>query len=59
MAIISHECRTPLAIFRSTNGLGLCIVKIAVDLHAGSITADSAPGQGCTFHIDLPPQSGL
>ena len=35
------------------SGLGLAIVRKIVDLMGGSITADSTPGQGTTFRVDL------
>jgi len=34
-------------------GLGLSIAKFIVDAHAGSISADSKPGQGSTFTVRL------
>ena len=35
-------------------GLGLAIAKQIIEQHGGSIRADSAPGQGTRFTIDLP-----
>jgi nitrogen fixation/metabolism regulation signal transduction histidine kinase len=35
-------------------GLGLAIVQSVISDHDGRITVDSAPGQGTTFHIELP-----
>lgn len=35
-------------------GIGLALVHKAVERMGGQIRADSAPGQGATFHLDLP-----
>jgi signal transduction histidine kinase len=39
-------------------GLGLAISKSLVDLHGGSIRAESTVGQGSTFHVRLPIATG-
>lgn len=38
----------------SGNGLGLCVVKKIVELHGGSILAESVLHQGSTFTVSLP-----
>ncbi|MFF5436487.1 ATP-binding protein [Streptomyces achromogenes] len=36
------------------SGLGLAIAHALVTAHAGRVTLDTAPGQGCTFRVLLP-----
>lgn len=40
-------------------GLGLAIVKEAIDQHGGSITLQSALGEGTTFYIKLPKEGNV
>jgi signal transduction histidine kinase len=40
-------------------GVGLYLVKMAVDLHRGSIDVDSQEGQGSRFTVRLPRQSAV
>lgn len=40
------------------SGLGLSIVKAAVERHAGSVTVESEPGKGTTFRVTLPAGRG-
>lgn len=42
----------------SGTGLGLPIVKYAVDLHGGSIHVSSEPGQGTCFTVTIPQSRG-
>lgn len=39
-------------------GLGLSIVNKLVDLHGGSISVESDPGQGTSIHLEIPYKEG-
>ena len=39
---------------RGGSGLGLAIARAIVEAHGGQIRAESAPGQGATFRVELP-----
>src|SRR5699024_8843444 len=40
------------------SGLGLAIVAALVAGHAGTVTVDTAPGEGATFRVRLPLANG-
>ncbi len=50
----SFEHGPAFALKRDGYGIGLRVVRRLVDLLAGTISVDSAPGQGSTFRFTLP-----
>lgn len=36
------------------SGIGLALVKAFVELHSGSVTVESQPGQGSVFRVEIP-----
>jgi PAS domain S-box-containing protein len=49
-----HRIENVRARSNEGSGIGLALVKELIDLHGGSITADSVEGAGTTFTIRLP-----
>jgi len=52
--IFERDSRGDAALGLGGLGLSLWIAKAAVGAHGGSITAESAPGDGVTFTVELP-----
>ncbi|HVR71609.1 MAG TPA: ATP-binding protein, partial [Vicinamibacteria bacterium] len=45
---------TPQAHSQEGTGIGLAVVKELTELHGGSISVDSRPGEGSTFRVEIP-----
>jgi two-component system phosphate regulon sensor histidine kinase PhoR len=52
--------RVPAGLVHETkgSGLGLSLVRHIMAAHGGSVDVTSAPGEGSTFRLVFPPQSG-
>jgi signal transduction histidine kinase len=51
---VSHHSSGQYEFNRRGLGLGLSVVKAFIDLHGGTIRADSEPGKGTTVVVTLP-----
>ncbi|NTS42651.1 response regulator [Flavisolibacter sp. BT320] len=49
-----YQTDTPASILNQGTGIGLSITREFVQLHGGTITVDSQPNVGTTFHLHLP-----
>jgi signal transduction histidine kinase len=49
-----HQADSPDGRVREGTGLGLSVVRKLVELHGGTVTVESAPGQGSCFEVRLP-----
>ena len=58
IGIAPEDCERIFELFFSKraegSGIGLAIVKRIVDLHAGAVVVESAPGVGTTMRVLLP-----
>lgn len=55
--IFERYYRSSSVLSRPGAGVGLSIVKQAVELHGGSVRVTSKPGEGSTFEVRLPRQT--
>lgn len=54
-----HQIEGSARLRRGGTGIGLSLVKQLLDLHMGSVSVRSRPGEGSTFTIDLPMEASL
>jgi len=53
---VSHHSSGTFEHGRKGLGLGLSVVKAFIEMHGGTVDVQSAPGQGTTFTLTLPPR---
>ncbi|NUS88360.1 MAG: SpoIIE family protein phosphatase [Streptomyces sp.] len=49
-----HQVRGALSRSHEGSGIGLALVKDLVELHAGTVSVSSRPGEGSTFTVEVP-----
>ncbi|MDW6057677.1 ATP-binding protein [Streptomyces sp. FXJ1.4098] len=49
-----HQVRAARSRSHEGSGIGLALVKDLVELHAGTVSVSSRPGEGSTFTVEVP-----